>query len=45
MTATELKYRIAKKKDGLLACYQLIAEQQPKLAALEAQLLEMQVQK
>lgn len=36
-----LEQRIAKKKDGLLACYEIIAEQQPKLAALEAELQNM----
>jgi len=34
----QLEAKIAKKKDGLLACYEIIAEQQPKLAALEKQL-------
>jgi len=33
-----LEAKIAKKKDGLLACYETIAEHQPKLAALEKQL-------
>jgi len=34
----QLEAKIAKKKDGLLACYEIIAEHQPKLAALEKQL-------
>lgn len=33
-----LEARIAKKKDGILACYEIIAEHQPKLAELEKQL-------
>ena len=36
-----LEQRIAKKKDGLLACYEIIAEHQPKLAALEAELARL----
>ena len=34
----ELEAKISKKKDGILACYQIIAEQQPKLDELEKKL-------
>lgn len=36
-----LEHLIAKKKDGLLACYQIIAEQTPKLNAMEAELRDL----
>ena len=33
-----LEAKIAKKQDGLLACYEIIAEQQPKLERMKAEL-------
>jgi hypothetical protein len=42
---SKLAAKIAKKKDGLLACYQVIAEQAPKLALMEAELLKLRRKK
>ena len=41
----ELEHKISVKKDSVLAAYELIAEQQPKVTAMEKELSELRASK